>query len=287
VTAPPTGGTVRRALGDGLRALAVRPAVTGAALLAGAAGALAFDAAGAAFSHRADGHGLAAAGAWLLGATLGALLGASGLVAALAAPSGNRAITGAKPPLACGQGPSELPHRSLQRALPVLSLWAVEQLVAGTLLLAALAVALVFLERMANPTPLALAAAVTGAAAPALLLVALAIPAFRIGVAGTAEGLPSWLALARGFAVTLHHFPSVVGVGLAVLVASSPLWLLATALGRALGPQRGVALRAAIVAAQGALGLLAAAWSYAALAALARRLTAPSRIESEPTPPSA
>jgi len=253
---------VRAALGEALVGLLRRPWSTGSALLVGAAGGLALRSGDAAFRRLAAAHHFGAAtGGWLIAGTLGALLGAAALVTAIAGAAGPP-----EPEVATG----ERVTRSLQRGVAVLSLWATERVVEGTLLLAAGAVALRLASRMHDPTPRMLAAAVVAAGAPPLLCALIAVPAFRIAVAETALGEESWRALARGFALALSHLPAAIGVGLAALAVTAPLWLLAIALGRV---HAGPLAAAPIAALQGALLLASAAWAYGALAALARSLS--------------
>jgi hypothetical protein len=269
----------RGCLREGLEQLARRPLVTASAVIAGAASALAFAAANRAFAALASRHLARGAGVWILGGTVGALLGAAALAAAVSAPRSETAsmpqpdepsLDGARSRGASDGG--ALIGRSLRHGVALLSLIAVERVIEGSLLLATAAIALRTVARLRHPTPSMLAASVAAAAAAPLVVALIAVPAFRIAVAEAASGTESWLALSRGCAVALADFPSVASVGLAALAATSPLWLLALALGRAAATTASAPAAAAMVALGGALALGAAAWGYGSLATLSRRL---------------
>ncbi|MSP63769.1 MAG: hypothetical protein EXR72_26170 [Myxococcales bacterium] len=245
----------REAMGRGLRALGARPSVTVAALVGGAGAGLCGRAAFAAAGRVAQ-FGEPASWAWallllVLGGTLAALLGAWALAGALVG--------------AHGSSPRQVLGEAVRRGIAILSLQAIERVIYGTLLLAIVAPSLRGLAPGGAPLPSA--AAVTLVAAPAILVVLLALPAFRVAIVETAAGVPSHFALGHGLARTLDHLPSLLSLWLTAIVFTAPLWGAAIALDRFRDAAPPL-LVIPVSAAQGALGLAALLWGYSALHAL-------------------
>ena len=150
---------------------------------------------------------------WIVGSALAALIAAAGMAGALAAASGERR--------------GGVLRVSLGRGVAMLSLRAVEEVLLGALLLAALAPAL----RVAalGRGPLISAAAVALCAAAPVAVGLIAVPAFRVAEVRTAAGRPSPLALADGIALALARLPALIAYGAFAALATAPLWVAALA----------------------------------------------------------
>jgi hypothetical protein len=247
--------TARSAMVAGARSLWVNRGATAAVLLAGATAGLAeraaIAAAGRTISLPNPSTWGQAAFLWLFGTAIAALVGAGALAAGIAAAAGERAVL----------------RGAVRRGVAVLSLRAVEEVILGTVALAALAPSLrvAVLGRGAGIS----AAAVAVACAAPIAVSLVAVPAFRVAQVRAAEGEVPALALADGVEIALRRLPALVRFGVFAALVTAPFWALAALLGPlAEGGAAGVAI--AVAAVRGTLILAAFLWSYAGLSKLIR-----------------
>ncbi len=238
---------------DALRSLLARRAVAATVLLAGATAAIAERTATAGarsiLASDVDGAWWRAGVVFLLGGSVGALLGAWARAGAVAS--------------ATGTPPRDLVKASVRRGISFISLGAVELTILGTLALFAgvNAMSVAALGR----GPALSAAAIAFSVAPPILLALLTAAAFRIAMARTAAGVAPERALMQGLALALATLPSLLRFAAVALALTAPLWLGALAAGALAGRHFWTFARVVLFAAQGALAVAASAWMTAGL----------------------